>query len=123
MATNTPLQSIVLTSASSSVTFSNIDQTYTDLRIVVNTGNGTGDDSFLIRVNGDTSTTYSNTTLDGNGSSATSRRRTGLTYIVLQENGGANNALLTTDLLNYSNTTTHKTILGTGRQASGDLGA
>ena len=36
MPTYTPLQSIVLTSSASSVTFSNIPQTYQDLVLVVN---------------------------------------------------------------------------------------
>ena len=123
MPTYTPLQSIVLTSSASTVTFSNIPQTYQDLQLIVSSPTSTGNDSFLLRINGDTGTTYSNTTLDADGSSATSRRRTGLTYIVLQEKGGASDAILKTGLLNYSNTTTYKTVIGTATQASGGLSA
>jgi hypothetical protein len=123
MPTYTPLQSITLTSAASTVTFSNISQTYQDLQLVVSSPTSTGNDSFLVRINGDTGTTYSNTTLDGNGSSATSRRRTGLTYIVLQENGGASDAILKTNFMNYSSTSIYKTVIGTATQGSGGLSA
>jgi len=121
--TYTPIATTTVSSATTTITFSSIPNTYTDLVLVVGTANGTGDDSFLLRMNADSGTNYSNTTLDGSGTSATSRRRTGLTYLVLQENGGSNNAILKTNILNYANTSTFKTTVGTGTQGSGGLSA
>jgi hypothetical protein len=71
MPTNTPLQSIVLTSTSSSVTFSDIDQSYTDLVLVTNVKGPTSNlESLRLRFNGDSGTNYSVTWMRGDGTSA-----------------------------------------------------
>jgi len=74
MSTYVPIQAITLSASTSSVDFTNIPQTFTDLIIVAsaryvstNTGQGLG-----IRFNGDTTSNYSFTILEGNGSTATS---------------------------------------------------
>lgn len=62
----------------SSITFSSIPQTYTDLVVKVsprNTGSGAGDSSFLIEFNG-SSSSYTGKTLYSNGSSVSSFNET-----------------------------------------------
>jgi hypothetical protein len=105
-----------LGSAASSVTFSSISGAYTDLRIVF-IGKGTTNSDLGIRFNSSSSANYSSTRLIGNGSSASSSRiatGSGLSYIRLTATAVLNtsNDLLTViDILNYSNTTTYKTLL------------
>ena len=107
------IASNTLGTTASSITFSSISSSYTDLVIVCNpTGAGTGDVSMY--VNGDTSAIYSRTVIDGNGTSAVSARSTGATYILLNYNGAtttANPNYYAVNVMNYANTTTYKTIL------------
>jgi hypothetical protein len=91
MATNTPLQSIKLTSSSSTVTFSNISQDYTDLVIVCNLKTVV-DDSLVLRFNGDSSASYSRTNLGGNGSDTKSTRGSGNTTGIVCTYGYATTA-------------------------------
>jgi hypothetical protein len=115
MPTNTyvELAKQTLTSNTGPVVFSNIPQTYTDLRIVIQ--GGFVDSGFMVgaRVgNGsvDTGTNYSYTTLRGNGSSATSYKKANMVFGALCQQGGNNlNNVFTVDFMNYSNTTTYKT--------------
>ncbi len=121
MSTYQPIASVTLSSAQSSVTFSGIPQTYTDLILVVNNivSSGTGNDTAL-RFNDDTSSNYSNTYLLGTGTSALSGRNP-LTYAdngYLSANSGNPNTRII-HLMNYTNTTTFKTQL---TRASGQNG-
>jgi hypothetical protein len=95
------------------VTFSSISGSYTDLVIVANGSLSVADDTY-VQING-TSTGYSGTVLKGNGTTATSNRYTGNNVIVTDYSsypdttGGGWNAIY--HFMNYSNTTTAKTIL------------
>lgn len=116
MATYTPIQSIVLTSTSGSVTFSNIPQSYTDLILVATTPTtGSGADYYL-RFNSDSGSNYSDTRIIGNGSSAASYRSTSQTQAVVgtiyPQQGNIIN-----HIMNYSNTTTYKTVISRGGYA------
>jgi hypothetical protein len=122
MATYKPLQSVALTSATESVTFSGIDQGYTDLVLVANTilASGTGPECSL-RFNGDTGGNYSNTYLLGTGSSAVSGRGSNFTYAdcgYLSANSGNPNTRII-NITNYSNTTTNKTVISRGSSVNG----
>ena len=116
MPTYTPLQSIQLASSSASVTFSNIPQTYQDLVIVCTTKDtgSAGDSRVDIQINGDTGSNYSMTWLYGNGSSALSGRGSNSTETSpgRSSSNNWNNSII--NLMNYSNSTTYKTILGRG---------
>ena len=121
MSTYQPIASVTLSSAQSSVTFSGIPQTYTDLVLVINNivSSGTGNDTAL-RFNDDTASNYSNTYMLGTGSSALSGRNP-LTYAdngYLDANSGNPNTRII-HLMNYANTTTFKTQL---TRASGQNG-
>ena len=76
MPTNTPISSINVTTATASVTFAGIPQTYTDLYIVCNPGSSATVNDLRMQFNGDTSALYSETYLRGSGSAATSVRET-----------------------------------------------
>ena len=79
-ATYEPIATTTLGSAASTITFSSISSTYTDLRLVLFVKTTAGDD-LRLRFNTSTSTVYSYTYLYGNGTSASSARQTGTTYI------------------------------------------
>lgn len=124
MSTYTPLASITLTSSASSITFSGYDMSYTDLVLVSVVTCSTADGNQRMTVNGDSSSIYSTTRIAGNGSTATSGRYTSLAYFLLS--GGAINPpssasgqILITNFMNYSNTTTYKSILVKAGNASG----
>ena len=110
-ATYTPIASITLGATTSSVTFSSIPQTYTDL-VIITSGTSSGGAQMTVRFNGATST-YTSVMMSGNGSATDSRRITGLTYIQLGYHDyfttGQSNAI--TQINNYANTTTFKTVI------------
>ena len=117
MATNTyvALDTKVLTSAVSSVTFTSINQGYTDLVLVV-AGTATGNAPYFQVGNGsvDTGSNYSTTSLYGNGSSAGSARTTSATVGYLGGfvvGIGTSQANIIAHFQNYANTTTNKTVL------------
>jgi len=122
MATNTyvALDKITVSgSSTSSVTFSSISSAYTDLVIVSNYAGSVNDVGFFLRVGNssiDTGTNYSRTALNGNGTTAESTRESSQTGISLAYNYGNSTSIdkpnfQITNLMNYSNTTTNKTIL------------
>lgn len=104
-----------LGSAQTSITFSSIPSTFTDLIIVVS---GTSSSGFgtALRFNSDTGTNYSNTYLYGDGSSALSGRDSNenLGYLGYFSTGQSDTIA---HIMNYANTTTYKTTIGRGNQA------
>ena len=119
--TYTPIATTTLASAAASYTFSSIPGTYTDLRLVVNgLQTGTSGNPY-ITVNSDTGTNYSITSLSGNGTSATSSRSSSASFIYFGITAEVRNTMIfmgTVDLMNYSNSTTYKTTLNRGNNAS-----
>ena len=119
MSTYTPIASQTLSSAASSVTFSNIPQTYTDLVLVIN-GTSNQDDTVGLQFNSDTGTNYSATRLSGNGTTASSGRWSSISqsyYGVFYTT--TTNAII--DFQNYSNATTYKTFIARSNNASNDV--
>ena len=115
-ATYEPIATTTLGSAQSTITFTSISQSFTDLIAVFNGSNSTTTQYFLQVGNGsiDTNANYSTTGLTGNGSSAVSARYTNDTVGVradLYATGGGNIKNTIFQLQNYSNTSTNKTIL------------
>jgi hypothetical protein len=112
VSTYTPIASVTLSSAQSSVTFSGIPQTYTDLVAVIEGTATTSLGTIQMRFNGDTGTNYSSTYMWGTGSAAVSDRDSNITT------GGCNIGFLGTgrgnniiNIQSYSNTTTNKTAI------------
>ena len=122
MSTYTPIATQTLSSAAASVTFSSIPQGYTDLVLVTNaTSTSGGSQSISIKVgNGsvDTGSNYSVTFLYGTGSSAASGRYSNVNYLYTGRVDNANIATGITHFQNYSNTTTYKTVISRGSNAS-----
>jgi hypothetical protein len=113
-ATYEPIATQTLGSAAATVTFSGISGTYTDLRLVYQTGMSSAGDEPLLRFNSDSSALYSETVLYGNGTSALSMRNSISTSLQLARDVGLPTAIesvTTVDIMNYSNTTTFKTVL------------
>jgi hypothetical protein len=108
-------------SAQTDVTLSSIPATYTDLVLVINAGSSAGADANF-RLNGDTGSNYSRTLITGNGSAASSSRTTGAVVGRLNANaypyGGAGDTTIIAHFMNYSNTTTNKTVISRANQAS-----
>ena len=125
--TYTPISAANGTGSSGTITFTSIPSTYTDLVLVLS-GTATALQDTRIRVGtGSLSTTslYSSTYLRGNGSTASSIRASG-TFIQATSTGYPTTTagyVSTLQFMNYSNTTTFKTILtrannaGTGTDA------
>jgi hypothetical protein len=110
-ATYSNIASITLGASSSSVTFSSIPSTYTDLVLVVNaTSTGTAQPDVYMRVNG-SSSSYSRTRLGGNGSSTFTTNITGEGAWVIGPMESTRITNMVVNLMNYSNTTTYKTSL------------
>ena len=111
--TYTPLARTTLTSAAATVTFSNISQTYTDLVLIASMMGSTAGADIRVQLNSDTGSNYSLTRLMGY-TSATSNRASNATYFQTTNYVGIGATEPTTNVyqfLNYSNTTTYKTML------------
>ena len=100
-----------LGSTAASVTFSSIPGTYTDLVVVCNPIESGTSNLVWAQVNGDTGANYSDTVIYGTGSAANSTRHTGVNWIYafLTSDTGNKNTII--QFMNYSNTTTYKTVI------------
>ena len=131
MSTYTPIATQTLSSAAASVTFSSIPQGYTDLVLVTNAANSNAATSFGMgfTINNDALAIgkLSFTILYGNGSSAGSFIWTTSTSSMKTVSCGGGNTSLnsgsvgTVHLMNYSNSTTYKTILSRISEAGADV--
>jgi hypothetical protein len=114
-----PIASQTLGSATASVTFSSIPSTYTDLILVSSFSETAVYGDSAIRFNSDSATNYSTTILYGTGAAAGSFRWSNISGCRLQNlptNGAA-----TVEILNYANTSTHKTALHRGFGGGGSF--
>lgn len=117
MPTNTyvAIDTRTLTSATNTVTFTSIPQTYTDLVLVVTPASSVANLQASIRFNNDTAGNYSATEMAGNGSSATSFRYTSQPQMSLSPSVALHTTLgqgqYIISIMNYTNTTTFKTVL------------
>jgi hypothetical protein len=119
--TYTQIASTTVGTATQTVTLSSIPATYTDLILIVN-GTPTATGSGYLRVNGDTATNYSSTGMRGDGSNPYSYRRLDETAMLLTFNGvNTSPATWVIQLMNYSNTTTNKTILNRFNTVSSEV--
>lgn len=124
VSTEVAIATTTLGSAASSITFSSISGSYTDLRLVL-TCKGSGVIYPNFTMNNDASALYSLTALYGNGSSAASFRGTGLNFIGLAINDGDSApTFFTADIFSYAGST-YKSVLTTAnvdKNGSGEVG-
>jgi hypothetical protein len=121
--TYTPIATQTLGSSATSVTFSSIASTYTDL-VVVMAVLPTGSLGYApwFQFNSDTGSNYSFNYLTGDGSSATAGRQTsqtkGFTGYTIGLSGSSNTIA---HIQNYSNTTTNKTYIDRINETAGSF--
>lgn len=127
MPKNTYVQiaSVTTTSSVSSVTFTSISGSYTDL-VLVGVGYNTAADGYSPRAifNSDTGTNYSLIYLGGTGSTASSgiginRANIPFPWLTGWDTDSAQTGMFIAQFMNYSNTTTYKTIINRASQALG----
>lgn len=124
-ATYNCIATTTLSSAQSSVTFSSISGSYTDLILVANTATNTSSNYYLIQFNSDTGSNYSSTHLRGTGSAAGSTRYSNQTSVFTSIGSTISTtklaSIMTAHIMNYSNTTTYKTILSRDNNAGTEV--
>jgi len=109
-----PIATNTLSSSAASVTFSSISSSYTDLILISSAKLVSGTAGMQLQFNGDTSTNYSNTFLWADGSTASSVGNSNATSINFHYGAyldSTNWAIQTSQIMNYSNATTYKTVL------------
>jgi hypothetical protein len=111
-----PIATTTLGSSAASYTFSSIPATYTDLVLIVN-GSTASNTGTYIRYNSDSASNYSNTGLNGDGTSASSFRATTVGSIATGEFRNYNSTMII-NVLNYVNSTTYKTNISRANTAS-----
>lgn len=121
--TYTQIASTTLGSAASSVTFSSIAGTYTDLVVVASTSTThTAATNLRYKFNASTGSIYSGTFLTGDGSTAASSNSGGTStfgYFGELTNSATEFGVVVCSINNYSNATTYKTTLSRANYASG----
>ena len=119
-ATYVPIATTTVTGAVSSVTLSSISSAYTDLVLIVNSQTSNNDREIRVQVgNGsvDTGTNYSWTSVLGYQGSASGISQRGSTLNYLQISASSSNtvpSIYLASFMNYSNTSTYKTMLSRG---------
>jgi hypothetical protein len=119
--TYTPIATTTTSGSQTTVSFTSISSAYTDLVLIVNAPTLPAGSDIALRFNSDSGTNYSRTWMGGNGTTATSSRQTAktyayLTYVVNPTGSSYPNAIA--HIMNYSNTTTYKTVLSRTNDAS-----
>lgn len=123
-ATYEPIATTTLGSAQASVTFSSISSSYTDIILICRHATNVGGNTFL-RFNGDSGSNYSVTFLRADGSTASSARGSNESQVTLESFGFPTpdfGAITTAHIMNYSNSTTFKTVLSRGSNANSGSG-
>jgi len=123
MPTNTyvALDKVTVGTATPSITFTGINQGYTDLVVVFQTGMSSAGNEPYLRFNGDSGSNYSETMMYGSGTTAYSLRNSISTAIQLARDVGLPTALESMHIVNiqnYSNSTTFKTVLARASKGS-----
>ena len=117
-----PIATQTVVGTPTTITFSSIPQTYTDILYVIYTPTIAGVNTNM-NFNGDYASNYSWTQLYGDGSSAGSFRGSSQTYMLAGISDGT--AAIHGHIMNYTNTTTFKTLLTRGgggrRYAESDI--
>lgn len=116
-ATYEPIATTTLGTATASVSFTSISGSFTDLVLITNATFTSGENGFQLTFNSDGGNNYSTTYLYGDGSNALSTRVSNGSNI----NAGRQSTTMgvgITHIMNYSNTTTNKTVLTRGNSSS-----
>lgn len=105
------ISTTTLGSAASTITFSSIPATYTDIVLIFNgLRTSSGDLDLQLRFNSDTGSNYSDSELRSWANNIGASRNSNATFIRLGVLT-ADRGILNTHIMNYSNTTTYKTVI------------
>jgi len=118
--TEIPIATQTASGSTTSISFTSIPSTYTDLIVVIGVLGSAAD--FDLRINNDSASNYSVTRLYGDGTTAASNRASNQTSIQMTL-GGANPGVQILHFNNYSNATTYKTMLQRLNIPGGYVGA
>lgn len=121
-----PIATTTLGSNQNEISFSSISGSYTDLVLISSVKVTVGATGLRFRVNDDTGSNYSETTVSGTGSVAGSDRFSSQSFARIAFYGypDENNfGVYITQFQNYSNTITYKTVLGRSNSAAGGVSA
>ena len=116
----------VTNGTTSTVTFSSIPSTFTDLVVTFNGGGETGGGNIQFKLNNDSNTNYSFTILRANGTTASSDRESNIQYFRWGAYATPTTNYSTLDLaylMNYANTSFYKTVLFRSNNADGGVDA
>lgn len=116
--TYTPIATTTISGTVTTYTFSSIPSTYTDL-ILISYGGISGNE-FGLQFNSDTTNSYGETQLVGNGTTASSARNVDYNGVGI---GGVSSRSIPaiTHIMNYANTTTFKASLTRSEQTRGGI--
>jgi hypothetical protein len=124
--TYTPLATVTLTGADSSVTFASIPATYRDLILVV-AGSDSGSGFHQVRFNGDTGSNYAFVLIQNypsGGNNIESLAYSGETSINVAWQANLGTAgVQTVQIMDYSATDKHKTVLSRGNKQGSNVAA
>lgn len=123
--TYTPIATYTVSSPQLNVTFSSIPSTYTDLVLVCGYARSGGGNNISLRLNGDTGTNYSETFIEGDGTTVSSGRNSNdsnMRVAFVGSGSSTGQATMVINFNNYSNTTTYKTVLTRYSEASSFAG-
>lgn len=113
---------ITLTSAQATVSFTNLPQTYRDLRLVVTATNSVGaSNGIWMQLNGDAGGNYSYTYMRASGTATYGTSATGTTYSSIGWLSNSNPTPVQTSIMDYSMTNKHKTIISRSDEVAGYL--
>jgi hypothetical protein len=114
-----PIATQTISTSVTTLTFSSIPATYTDLVVVVYGGTTSAPDNLWLRFNSDSGSNYSFTELVGTGTAATSPGYANFTLAKLSSTIGGGTTVgqsYIANIMNYSNTTTFKTMINRANQ-------
>ena len=124
-ATYEPIATTTLGSAASSITFSSIPGTYTDLRLVLFHLSASTNTYPYLCFNNDSATNYSYTELRGNGTAASSLRHAAQSELFIDPSYGSSSTipgLCTADIFSYSGSTFKTVLITTQADRNGSGG-
>ncbi len=114
-----PIATNTLTGTTSSVTFSSISSSYTDLVLITFSKGTVQGENLFLEFNSDSGTNYSSTYLYGTGSSAISGRGSNQNGLIVGTADSAGFITIITNIMNYANTTTYKSAISRTNDTAG----
>ena len=116
------IASQTLASAASSITFSSIAASWTDLRVVLTCTTAFNSENIIMRYNSDTASNYSRTVLYGNGSSAIATSGTNNTSMLFTDGNQSSSTIpevYIANIFSYNGSTYKTTLLNASMDNNG----